>query len=110
MTLHPDGIWIIDADAITLYANSTMAEMLGTTAEAMIGASSFDYLFVEDEAAARRLFESKRAGDKSPFHFRLRCQDESALWVDVQGTPMQNPDGVFIGIVGTFLMADAKAN
>jgi PAS domain S-box-containing protein len=108
MTTYPDGIWIIDADAVTLYANHAMAEMLGTTPENMVGTSSFDYLFAEDQPAARRLFESKRSGDNWPFHFRLRRQDGSSVQVDVQGTPMRNPEGTFIGIVGTFKVSAGK--
>jgi PAS domain-containing protein len=51
---------------------------------------------------AQRLFEAKVRGDTKPFHFKLRRKDGSAVWVDVQGTPLYNAAGVFIGIVGTF--------
>lgn len=97
-----DGVWIIDADARTLYANAAMANILRTTSAAMLGKPSFNYLFPEDLGAAQKLFEGKQKGDPSPFHFRLRCEDGSAIWVDVQGTPMRNAQSEFIGIVGTF--------
>jgi len=79
-----------------------MADMLGTTSTAMLGKPSFNYLFPEDVESAQRLFEGKQKGDPSPFHFRLKREDGSAVWVDVQGTPMRNAKGEFIGIVGTF--------
>lgn len=97
-----DGVWIIDAEARTLYANAAMAEMLATNIAAMMGSPSFHYLFPEDVEAAQRLFNGKQKGDSSPFHFRLRRVDGSAIWVDVQGTPMRSGEGEFIGIVGTF--------
>jgi PAS domain S-box-containing protein len=102
MEKHQDGIWIIDANGKTLYANHRMAEILGTSAEEMIGEPSFVHVFPEDTSAAQGLFEAKQRGDASRFHFRLRRKDGSAMWVDVQGTPMYNHAGRFKGIVGTF--------
>ena len=103
-----DGIWIIDSQARTLYANPAMAEILGTTTSALIGKPSFDYVFPEDVGAAQKLFESKQRGEAGPFHFRLRRADGSAVWVDVQGTPMNNASGEFIGIVGTFSVSEKQ--
>jgi PAS domain S-box-containing protein len=97
-----DGIWIIDTDAKTAYASERMAEILGTSPSEMVGCASFAYVFPEDVDAAQRLFDSKTRGDARPFHFKLRRKDGSAVWVDVQGTPMHNAAGVFKGIVGTF--------
>jgi two-component system, NtrC family, sensor kinase len=97
-----DGIWIIDVEANTLYANVAMATILGTTIDQLIGKSSFDYLYPEDVAAAQKLFDAKKQGDNSPFRFRLRRKDGSAIWVAVQGTPMRNAASQFVGIVGTF--------
>jgi PAS domain S-box-containing protein len=109
MAKQADGIWIIDAEALTLYANSAMAEILGTTTSSLIGKPSFDYVFPEDAGAAQKLFESKQRGDAGPFHFRLRRADDSAIWVDVQGTPMHNAAGEFLGIVGTFSISETQA-
>jgi PAS domain S-box-containing protein len=106
MENHQDGIWIIDADAKTAYANERMAEILGTSPPEMVGCPSFVYVFPEDVEAAQRLFDAKVRGDKKPFRFRLRRKDGSAVWADVQGTPMHNAAGVFRGIVGTFSISN----
>jgi PAS domain S-box-containing protein len=71
----------------------------------MKGKHSFEYVFPEDAAAARHLFDFKKSGNRATFHFRLRRQDGSAIWVDVQGTPMYNAAGLFTGIVGTFTLS-----
>jgi PAS domain S-box-containing protein len=97
-----DGIWIIDADAKTAYANERMAEILGTSPSEMVGRASFAYVFPEDVDAAQRLFDAKTRGNTNPFHFKLRRKDGLAVWVDVQGAPMHNAAGEFKGIVGTF--------
>jgi PAS domain S-box-containing protein len=97
-----DGIWIIDTDAKTAYANERMAEILGTFPSEMVGSASFAYVFPEDVDEAQRLFDMKTRGDTKPFHFKLRRKDGSAVSVVVQGTPMHNAAGAFKGIVGTF--------
>jgi PAS domain S-box-containing protein len=97
-----DGIWTIDAEGITLYANEAMAALLQTTISGLLGQPSFDYIFPEDAPEAQRLFDAKRRGDTGPFEFRLRRRDGSALWVSIQGTPMHDEDGRFRGIIGTF--------
>ena len=101
-----DGIWIIDSDASTLYANAAMADILGEDVAQLIGKPSFDYVFPEDIESAQQLFESKQRGNATPFRFRLRRRDGSAISVLVQGTPMHNVAGEFRGIVGTFRIAD----
>jgi PAS domain S-box-containing protein len=99
---HQDGIWIIDTDAKTVYANDRTAEILGTSPSETIRAPSLSYVFQDDVESAQRLFTAKAHGDINPFHFKLRRKDSSAVWVDVHGTPMHNAVGEFTGIVGTF--------
>ena len=103
-----DGIWIIDAEGRTVFANDFMAEILGTTAAELSGKDSFQYIFPEDLPAAQRLFSSKKAGSPAPFHFKLRRADGSSVWVDVQGTPLRNAAGAFTGIVGTFTISNVE--
>lgn len=82
-----------------------MCEILSVTSSAMAGRDSFDFIYPEDIAAAGRLFSQKQAGSSAPFRFKLRREDGSPVWADVQGTPMHNAAGEFIGIVGTFTVS-----
>lgn len=104
-----DGIWIIDANANTLYANGRMAEILGTTVADLIGKPSFEYVFPKDIERAQRLFNRKKDGNSAPFNFHLRRKNGSQIAVDIQGTPLQKPGGEFIGIVGTFRVVESDA-
>jgi PAS domain S-box-containing protein len=97
-----DGIWTINAEGRTVFANKPMVQILGTTVSAMIGQSSFDFVFPEDLEAAKRLFEIKRGGDTQSFQFRLRRTDGSSVWVNISNTPMFSQSGEFQGIVGLF--------
>ncbi|HKF47101.1 MAG TPA: PAS domain-containing protein [Terracidiphilus sp.] len=106
MNEFTDGIWIIDALGRTVYANRSMAGILGTESSTMIGESSFSYVFPEDMAAAQRLFASKKEGDPAPFRFKLRRKGGDAIAVVVQGTPMHDANGEFQGVVGMFTVSD----
>ena len=103
-----EGIWIIDAEGKTVFANDSMARILQTTTLDLIGKDSFLFVFPDDLPAAQRLFASKQAGSSAAFRFKLRRADGSSIWADVQGTPMHNPSGEFTGIVGTFTVADVQ--
>lgn len=109
MTKQRDGVWIIDADGNTLFASERMAEILESTPMRMIGRSSFEHIFPEDQDEARRLFEGKKRGDLDPFTFRLRTDRGKARWVEVQGTPMHDASGKFKGVVGTFTPTESPA-
>jgi PAS domain S-box-containing protein len=104
-----DGIWIIDVNANTTYANARMAEILGTSAAEMMGKPSFEYVSPQDAEEAQKLFDGKRRGNMKPFRFQLRRKDGTSVCVDVQGTPMHNAAGDFTGIVGTFTEVEATA-
>jgi PAS domain S-box-containing protein len=97
-----DGIWTINAEGRTVFANKPMVQMLGTTVSAIIGQSSFDFVFPEDAEAAKRLFEIKKGGDTQAFKFRLRRTDGSSVWAEISNTPMFSQSGEFQGIVGLF--------
>lgn len=106
MEQSPDGIWIIDAEAQTVYANARMAAILRTTVADMVGHPSFGFVYPEDVSQAQQLFDSKKKGNLAPFRFRLRRRDDTPVWVMAQGTPMKNAQGAFMGIVGTFTPTD----
>ena len=97
-----DGVWTINAEGLTTFASPRMAEILGTTPDEMVGRSSFDYVYPEEAAAARVLFQAKQDGHIEPFEFRLRRHDGSPTRVRITGTAMYDPDGNFSGIVGVF--------
>ena len=104
-----DGIWIINEQGETVYANDFMAEILGTTTDNLIGKDSFLFVYPEDLPAAQRLFSQKQAGSAAPFQFKLRRADGTSIWVRVQGTPMHNAAGNFAGIVGSFSISGEQA-
>ncbi len=93
-----EGVWEIDKDTRTLFVNSLMAEMLGYTAEEMIGRSVFEFLLSEDLSEAKRKLEhAKHGGSARAAEFRYRRKDNSVVWLVATNTPKLDEQGNFLG-------------
>jgi PAS domain S-box-containing protein len=57
-----EGIWQIDENAKTVYANKRLADILGYTPEEMIGTPLTDYIFPEDLATLGEKIERRKQG------------------------------------------------
>jgi len=97
-----EGIWLIDQNKTTVFANQTMAEMLGvSSATQMIGYSIFDFM---DEAGKEHVaarFEGLRRGSDGPLEFEFRRRDGREFWASLSASPIFQ-DG---GYLGTLVMA-----
>jgi diguanylate cyclase (GGDEF)-like protein/PAS domain S-box-containing protein len=96
--LAQEGIWVVDEDAVTTYANRAMAEMLGTTVRGLIGRSVFEFMDEAEEAEARVELERRRSGiaDKD---VRLITPDGRTVWTRMNASPMRSHDGDYRGAI-----------
>ncbi len=90
-----EGIWVATPEGKTTYVNPRMAEMLGCSPEEILGRSTLEFIFPEDESAARRELEHWRVG-AADRRVCLRCRrrDGSELWAEVSTSTIRGPDGV----------------
>jgi PAS domain S-box-containing protein len=110
ITTAQEGIWAIDRDAKTLFANPRMAELLGAPAEELIGKSVTEFCFPEDVLKAQERLAANFAGEKKQFEFRFRRCDGTPLYVLAATAPLEGPGGDAIGALGGFLdLAERKA-
>ncbi|QZY28838.1 PAS domain S-box protein [Nocardioides coralli] len=97
----PAGVWLLDDDGRTLYANARMAEMLGRTPAEMEGLSAYD---VHDELGKAQFAEHmKHARDGDPGHddrlaMYLRA-DGSPIWLQASWRPVHAADGSRVGFL-----------
>ena len=99
--LAHDGIWVIDAEGHTSYANPRMAEMLGLPVDVMIGRPFTDFMDDESRARALVLFSEQAAGATERHDFRLQRADGSALWVSMSARPRKDSDGRMLSAIAT---------
>jgi len=92
-----EGIWTIDANANTTYVNEKLAEMLGYTAEEMLGRHLFEFMDAKGRKIAERNLERRGRGIEEIHDFTFRRKDGSAIHTLLSTNPLQDKDGQYVG-------------
>lgn len=95
-----EGIWVIDENAITTFANERMAEMLGYAVPEMTGRSLFDFMDEGGRADALEKLERRPRGVREQHDFQFRSKDGDAVWALVSTNPLVEADGTYRGTLG----------
>ncbi len=95
-TAH-EGIWTIDLDGRTTFANPRMAQLLGCSADQLFDRSLFDFMEADTRAAAEQNLVKRRAGIAETHEFRFRRLDGSHLWTLVATNPLYGEGGEVTG-------------
>lgn len=95
-----EGIWTLDENGQTTFANSVMAQMLGHSRDELMGRSVFDFIPPEDLELGKARLASLMAGNHVGLDFRFRRKDGSDLWTQASGAPMMDPSGKVVGALG----------
>jgi PAS domain S-box-containing protein len=106
--LSNEGVWLIDAGACTTFANQRMAEMLGTTPEAMLGRAVPEYCFPDDVPLAHERIAQNIGGVAEQFDFRFRRADGAAVHVLGATSPVTDGTGAVVGALGMFVDMTAR--
>ncbi len=92
-----EGIWIVDKDYVTTFANRILADMLGYDAEELIGRSPLNFLDEQFISRAELNLEKRKAGFTQASEFRMRRKDGSIIWVLSNASPILDSDGSYQG-------------
>jgi len=92
-----EGIWVLDAGAVTTFVSDRMARMLGYTPEEMTGRAVFDFVDEENEAVLRHNLELRRQGMSQDYDLEFRHKDGHAVSTYLAAAPIRDPGGNFIG-------------
>jgi PAS domain S-box-containing protein len=96
-----EGIWSLDANGQIEMVNHRMAEMLGYSVEEMLGRPKFAFVFPEDQARVRALFDERRRGLSAATDVRFRHRDGREIWTHMSARPLQR-HGQFAGALDMF--------
>jgi len=91
-----EGIWTIDPNGITTFANAKMATMLGTTIDAMLGKSFYEFMDAEGKTLAAYNLERRRQGIQEQHEFKFIRKDGAPVWALLSTNPIQIK-GAFAG-------------
>lgn len=91
-----EGIWMLDAEARTSYANPRLAEMLGYSTEEMLGRCYFDFMDEETRLRAEERLKRCRKGLAEQYELQLRHSDGRRRWFSISANPILSNAGEFI--------------
>ena len=90
-----EGIWTVDRHCRTDYVNRRLAEMLGYSAEEMLGREPGDFAVAEGERISWA--DRGRIGDGGVLELNLRRKDGASIWVIISTSPLRDASGGFEG-------------
>ena len=94
-----EGIWMLDPDGKTIFANRQMAQMMGCSEEELSQLSLSDFTYDSDLADARARVELHRM-EVAQRDIRYRRKDGSELWAHLSSAPVFDATGKNTGILG----------
>ncbi|HUK38801.1 MAG TPA: PAS domain S-box protein, partial [Methanomicrobiales archaeon] len=96
------GVWVLDNELTTIYANDQMASMLGTLPPEMLGRSISDFVFPEDRAEVNEIFARIGNGLTPEAELRFRRKDQVTSWLRAAAGPIYDVQGQRVGFTGIF--------
>ena len=94
-----EGIWVIDEGARTTFVNPRMAEMLGLTAEEMLGRHLHSFMDERDIEEMEMHERHRRQGVRERYDFEFIRKDGSRLCAGLAVSPLMNENGEYIGAI-----------
>ncbi len=98
-----EGIWVIDEENYTSFVNPKMAEILGYTAEEMIGKHLFDFMEKDCIEESKRYIKRRKEGKKDQHEFQFDRKDGKKVCTLMNVAPLTNDEGRYIGAIAGVL-------
>jgi len=106
-----EGIWVIDGQERTTYANPGMANMLGCTVQEMAGKSLFDFMDESGRQITLDNLDKRRAGVSERHVFELLAKDGHRVYTRMSTSPIFSEEGLYAGALAfvTDVTSERKA-
>ena len=95
--LAQEGVWAIDSEARTTFANPRMAEMLGYSVEEMQGRHLFSFMDERGVEICERNLERRRQGIKEQHDFEFLRKDGTRVYTSMETSPINDEAGNYVG-------------
>ncbi|SEO58604.1 PAS domain-containing sensor histidine kinase [Mucilaginibacter sp. OK283] len=92
-----EGIWTIDENEKTNFVNIKIAEILGYSAEEMMGKELYDFMDEEGKAYAIACMERRRNGAKENLNIRYVKKNGEDVWTNISANPIFDKTGRYKG-------------
>jgi PAS domain S-box-containing protein len=98
-----EGLWMIDAESRTTFANEAMAEMLGSTAADLEGAHIFEFLDEGGRRQAAAWDERRRRGERVHALVRFVRRDGGTVETILSSSSLFDDEGRYVGALAMVL-------
>lgn len=94
-----EGIWVIDTEAATTFVNPRMAEILGYTADEMIGRRLYSFMDEQGRQIAERNIERRKQGVKERHDFEFIRKNGERIYTRLETGPILDEAGEYAGSI-----------
>lgn len=95
-----EGIYCVDSNGIVVYANEQFCKRLGYAIDEVVGIEIFSQLYNEENVRlARAKLQLRKRGVSDSYNIQLKTKTGNPIWVRMNGKPILNKEGEFIGSV-----------
>jgi two-component system, sporulation sensor kinase E len=92
-----EGIWILDEENRTVFANNKICQMLGCTMDEIMEKGLLGYIDPEWREVEELHLQQNNRSSVEQLEFKFRRKDGSSLWGLVSATPLYDQDGKYTG-------------
>lgn len=94
-----EGIWVIDTEGVTTFVNPRMAEILGYTADEMIGRHLYSFMDEQGRQIAERNIERRKQGVKERHDFEFIRKTGERIFTRLETGPIFDEAGEYAGSI-----------
>jgi diguanylate cyclase (GGDEF)-like protein/PAS domain S-box-containing protein len=95
-----EGVWVVDTEGETIFANSRMAELLAVEKIALEGGAIWDFLDVDASALVRERMARRQRGERDEYEVPFLRSDGQRRWLLVSAVPLPDSRGGVAGSIG----------
>lgn len=101
--LANEGIWMLDEDDRTVFVNKTLCDMIGYTAEEMMGKSIFDFSDESGRKVALKNLGKRHSEIPDEQDFQFIRKDGSPLWVMISIASLKDEEQRYKGYLAMII-------
>ncbi len=97
-----EGLGVVDAEEVFIYANAAACEIFGLSPEQLIGKSLLSFIDPITSDEIKHQTDLRKEGQKSMYELEILRLDGERRWIVVTATPQYDGAGKFISAFGIF--------
>lgn len=98
-----EGIWIIDKDSNTIFANKAIGLMLGYTPQEMVGQHLFSFISDENKEECKQNILKRKRGIEEVHYFKFVSKAGQPVYTRISTFPILDDDGSYAGAVASLV-------